>query len=72
MAKKGLPSFGPTKPKVTTNSAAAALVFIIMHFVGDYMDPDLQVAVGTLAVYLVALGTGWLKKDTLLPEDDAS
>ena len=68
MSKK-LPTFDPTSPKVTTNSAAAALVYIVMQFVNDYLSPDLQVAVGTLAVYLVALGTGWLKRNTL--ESDA-
>ena len=67
MAKK-LPAFDPTNPKVTTNSAAAALVYIVMQFVNDYLPPDLQLAVGTLAVYLAALGVGWLKRNTLVEQ----
>lgn len=60
-----VPKFDPTNPKVSAGAAAAALVFIIMQFVGDHLDPEMQVAIGTVVTYAVTFATGWVKRDTL-------
>ena len=74
MAK--LPSYPPTKPKVSAATVASSVTVIVLYVLGGVplfaaMPGEVRGALLVLVTAAATWAAGWLKRDTLLPEDEA-